>query len=442
MAVEGVVTVSASLLDASRRRIVVQDATGGIEVLLPKDVTAPGIGARIRVTGSVGTAYGAPRLRATEVDRRGSAHVPAALRIVGPLTTAHTWRLVTVSGRVESVRKLGERWRAEIAVGTQRHVVVAQPGAHIPITALGEGGTAEVVGVVRPANPSASDRRPNILPRSTRDVRRGSAGSGASAADGAAGGRSVPGGDTAATDPMGAATLDGATDADLVDLASLDGSVVRVGGLVVDLGPDGFTLDDGTATGRVILAGAAAEWIDLVEPGDAINVVGRVTALPDGEFAVVVEDPATIALGSALGGADPATTPEPLLAGRFPRRVLGPGGRHRRRLDRSAGGGRGSRRSPCGQPAVAGRDGAPATPCTTPARGPHGRPSGVDRRSGGRRPHRDRPPDEDLRSARAWPEHGSRTAIGPPIRAYARLTRAKTRDYPRPSFAPAKQARA
>ena len=140
---------------------------------------------------------------------------------------------------------------------------------------------------------------------------------------------------------MGAAALDGATDADLVDLASLDGSVVRVGGLVVDLGPDGFTLDDGTATGRVVLAGAAAEWIDLVEPGDAINVVGRVTAQPDGEFAVVVEDPATIALGSALGGADPATTPEPLSPAASDGRVLGPGGRHRRRLDRSAGGGRG-----------------------------------------------------------------------------------------------------
>ena len=50
----------------------------------------------------------------------------------------------------------------------------------------------------------------------------------------------------------------------------------------------------------------------LVEPGDAINVAGRVTAQPDGELAVVVEDPATIALGSALGAADPATTPEPL----------------------------------------------------------------------------------------------------------------------------------
>ena len=78
VAVEGVVTVSASLLDASRRRIVVQDATGGIEVLLPKDVSAPGVGARIRVTGSMGTAYGAPRLRATEVDRRGSARRPGS----------------------------------------------------------------------------------------------------------------------------------------------------------------------------------------------------------------------------------------------------------------------------------------------------------------------------------------------------------------------------
>ncbi len=62
-----VVTAPASLLDATGRRIVVGDGTGAIEVLLPKDVPAPGVGTRIRLTGRVGVAYGAPRLRA-EID--------------------------------------------------------------------------------------------------------------------------------------------------------------------------------------------------------------------------------------------------------------------------------------------------------------------------------------------------------------------------------------
>ena len=34
-----------------------------------------------------------------------------------------------------------------------------------------------------------------------------------------------------------------------VDLVTAVGQQVRVGGLVVDLRPDGFTLDDGTAVG-------------------------------------------------------------------------------------------------------------------------------------------------------------------------------------------------
>ena len=99
VAIEGVVTASTSLLDAIGRRIVAQDSTGAIEVLLPKETGAPGIGARIRAIGTVGTAYGAPRLRATSVERRGSAAVPTPLRIAGPLTSAHTWQLVAISGR-------------------------------------------------------------------------------------------------------------------------------------------------------------------------------------------------------------------------------------------------------------------------------------------------------------------------------------------------------
>ena len=303
VAIEAVVTAGATLLDSSGRRIVVQDATGAIELLLPKDVSAPPIGARVRATGRVGKAYGAPRLRADTIDRRGSAALPAPLRLQGPVTASHAWRLVTVTGRVDGVRKLGERWRAELAVGIAKLVVLGQPGARIPNTALTEGRVAEIVGIVRPAYPTASDKRPSILPRSTADVRQSGA---ATAAVGAA---------TAARD--GVATTyaspapsasEAVVDADLADLATLVGSTVRVGGLVQDLGADGFTLDDGTATGRIVLTGTATDVLDLVEPGDAINATGRVAEPTDEGPVVVVDDPANLALGSDLGG---ATAPAP-----------------------------------------------------------------------------------------------------------------------------------
>jgi hypothetical protein len=100
-------------------------------------------------------------------------------------------------------------------------------------------------------------------------------------------------------------------DADLVDLGSLIGSAVRVGGLVVELAADGFTLDDGTATGRVVLRGTAADLLDLVEPSDAINATGRVERTPADELVVVVDDPAGIVLGSGLDALDGPASPAP-----------------------------------------------------------------------------------------------------------------------------------
>ncbi|MGZ9161017.1 MAG: hypothetical protein ACXW4T_07600, partial [Candidatus Limnocylindrales bacterium] len=205
----------------------------------------------------------------------------------------HTWRLVTISGRLDDVRKLGDRWRAEAVLGSQRVVVVGQPGARIPIDTLEEGRTAELTGIVRPPYPSATDRRPTLLPRSAADVRVDSAG--ASAAGSGTRKPAAPA-SQAAANPVGPLV----PDVDLADLASVVGADVRVGGLVVDLRPTGFTLDDGTAIGSVVLAGSAADWIGLIEPGDAINVRGRVDRI-DGDLAVLVEDPAAIVLGSALG---------------------------------------------------------------------------------------------------------------------------------------------
>jgi hypothetical protein len=307
VAIDAVVTAPSTLLDSSGRRIVVQDASAAVEILLPKDGHAPSVGTRVRAIGRMGSAYGAPRLRAESVDARGRATVPAPLRVTGQLTATHTWRLVSIGGRVEGVHKLGDRWRAEIVVGAQRLVVVGQPGSGIASTALVEGRIGDVVGIVRPAYPSASDRRPSVLPRSRADIRL----SGATPTSGLAsvGGGSattvtsgdVSGGQAAASlDPALAA----APDADLADLDGLIGQTVRVGGLVVELRPTGFTLDDGTAVGVITLSGEAAETLVLIEPGDAINVIGRVARV-DGAVSVIVDDPAAIALGSALDGLGP-----------------------------------------------------------------------------------------------------------------------------------------
>jgi uncharacterized protein YdeI (BOF family) len=303
IAIDAVVTAPATLLDASGRRIVVQDGSGAVEILLPKDVKAPTVGARVHAIGRIGSAYGAPRLRASAVERRGSGSVPAPLRIAGPLTAAHTWRLVSLGGRVEDVKKLGDRWRAEVVVGAQRLVVVGQPGSRIPSSALVEGRTAEVIGIVRPAYPSASDRRPSVLPRSAGDIRLGAA----TAATGSNASAGSPGPSTAPGSTSVSANVPAAPDANLVDLAAHLDQVVRVGGLVVDLGRTGFTLDDGSATGRIELIGPAADLLALIEPDDAINVVGLVRTVEGGEVAVVVDDPGAITLGSALDGNVAAT---------------------------------------------------------------------------------------------------------------------------------------
>jgi hypothetical protein len=238
----------------------------------------------------------------------------------GALTDAHIWRLVALSGRVEDVRKLGDRWRAEVIVGSQRILVVGQPGAGIPAASVVEGRAIRLVGIVRRAFPSASDRRPSLLPRSPADVEAGSAGAASSGSGSGSGGSGSSGGSAGSGGSVGSAPAGGfggpgaggapgsavVPDADLADLAASAGLVVRVGGLVTELTADGFRLDDGTAIGRVVLAGPAADQRPLIEPGDAINVTGRVARLDDGSFGVVVDDAAAIGLGSdPLAGAVP-----------------------------------------------------------------------------------------------------------------------------------------
>jgi hypothetical protein len=183
-----------------------------------------------------------------------------------------------------------------------------------------EGHPIDVTGIVRPAYPSASDRRPTLLPRSRGDIAvQGGATAGgsvtattpsvATAPGNEAGGNDAGGTTASGSQPAATATTAGVPDADLADLASLVGTMVRVGGLVIDVRLDGFVLDDGTAHAPVVLRDEAADWIPLIEPDDAINVTGRIERLDDGVLAVVATDPAAIVLGSDPDAAGASASP-------------------------------------------------------------------------------------------------------------------------------------
>ena len=171
VAVDGVVTAPATLLDATGRRIVIQDRSAAIEVLLPTGASAPPVATRLHVEGTVKRAYGAPRLQATKVTLRGSGAAPAPVVLRTEPGEGHEWQLVRINGPVASVHKLGDRWRAEIRLGGQLVVVVGQAGAGIAADTLAEDRIATVTGIVRRPYPTASDQRFTILPRNPADVR-------------------------------------------------------------------------------------------------------------------------------------------------------------------------------------------------------------------------------------------------------------------------------
>jgi hypothetical protein len=95
----------------------------------------------------------------------------------------------------------------------------------------------------------------------------------------------------------------------LIDLALHVDETVRVGGIVVDVAPDGITLDDGTAPARVVVEPGAAGLARVLERGDAINATG-VPEGREGEVVLVVRDPAGLVLVGGLGD-DGAGSPAP-----------------------------------------------------------------------------------------------------------------------------------
>ncbi len=299
--VEGVVTVNRDLLDGSGRRTVLEDATGAIELYLAAPDASVKAGVRVRATGIVARAWGAPRLRVTAQRVLGSRTPVAHALDVAP-GAATEWRLVRVRGTIAELHRSGDRWTAELAAGRLRLLVAGLAGSGIPSTDIGVGRTATIVGIVKRPYPTAKDRRFSILPRSP--GRRGDDRE-----------RSVPAtgrwrGNHAAAPPAPgasqASTAAGSPSADApdVELRDLDAhlGVDRAGGRTRERRRDrtSSALTTALRPPGVVLEQAAADLAALLAPGDAVNVNG-VPEERDG-LVLVVSDPAGLVLLGDLGG--------------------------------------------------------------------------------------------------------------------------------------------
>jgi hypothetical protein len=235
----------------------------------------------VRVVGTVGRAYGAPRLTAATLTVLGRATAPDPATLAGPPSVALEWRLVIIEGTVTDQRRLGDRWRAEVGATAGSIPVAGLPGAGILATALVEGSRVRIVGIVRRPNPAATDQHFVVVPRSPADIRV-LAGASASGLSQAASGRgsSGPGASSSAASRQAgtAAGIAAPVSADVANLAGLAGRAVRVGGLVVAVDATGLVLDDGTGTVRLDLAAEVRSLLSLLGPGDAVGAAGVVAS--------------------------------------------------------------------------------------------------------------------------------------------------------------------
>ena len=328
--VDGVVTTKPGLLDSSGERVTIQDSTAAVLLRLPAN-TSVSVGQKVRVTGAMGTYYGAPQLTASTLTSSGQATVSTIKVSSAPIAPALEWRLVSVQGTVDNVQKDGDSWRADLKVGTGTIPIVGIDRSGIPSTALVEGRSATVTGIVKRAYPTATDQRLAVVPRGSGDITLG--GSVASPVPGSSasprpnpsgpgntlrpigsGGISVrptfgvDNGDPAQT-PGSVLSLSGAGYAVISSLAEHIGGTVRIGGRVTAIANDVVTVDDGTGEAYVRLTGEAASLVDQLHPGMLVNVTGLVGRTAAGSIEVVVDSasdvslipaPATLAAVSAL----------------------------------------------------------------------------------------------------------------------------------------------
>jgi hypothetical protein len=299
--IEVTVTAGASLLDASGRRIVGQDRSGAIEILLPTGTEPAAPGTRLRIIGTKGLAWGAPRIAASEVAKLAERASIQPLTLRRAPAERDEWLLVRISGEVAKVTRIGERWRAELTLADGTAALVqGQSGAGIASTSIVVGKRIAVTGIVRRPYPTASDRRFGVLPRSTSDIDGlgGGAGAGSGAGAGAAGAPPDGGAGTSAAARAAASHAAITPDTDLATLADVVGQRVKVGGLVARVAEDGFDLDDGTALARVELRGDMRALLPHLHMGEAVAATGVVELLAGAPVVVVDDEGALVRVGT------------------------------------------------------------------------------------------------------------------------------------------------
>ena len=296
--VEATVTATAGLLDIDGPTIVVDDGVGAVAAILPDGAKSPGVGMRVHVSGKVGSWEGGPTILATRVESEGELRVVEPYQVTGALGALDEWRLAWICGRIQRITHAGTRWRVEVLVDGQVVVVLGEPAAGISIASSSVGRLALVTGIVRRSTSSSAEFQ--LLPRSPLDMRVGPAA--VATVDPA-----VPASENGAGVSVVAAGSGGPGDGAIAinSLAGYVGRDVTVVGLVTATADGEVTIDDGT--GEVRVGGAnAAEALSLLEPGDAVEVKGRVAQ--DDRGLLILADATSIVV---LPGGDAAASNGP-----------------------------------------------------------------------------------------------------------------------------------
>lgn len=305
IAIVGVVTSKAGLIDAEGRRVTVQDRSGAILVRYPAGVRPARVGSVIRAVGEVGTWFDARQLEAEKPPRRKRGGTARATPIERPPAEADEWRLVRVVVRITDIERDGDTWRAEAELADGAGLpIVGLAGSGIDGDLLEPGRSARITGIVKRAHPSATDQRFAVAPRSRKDIRLGRVtrvddDGGDAAGDGA----DRDGDDFAAAGASGGDVLA----ATLGSLDGLEDRLVRVGGRVEQVAERRLTLDDGTARGSLRLADTAGRLDAAVRVGEVVNAIGRVQRHQQRGAEVVVGSVADVRRAADLARAGTAT---------------------------------------------------------------------------------------------------------------------------------------
>lgn len=296
VSITGVVTARPGLLDADAQRVTIQDSTAAILVRLPADFDTQS-GRRLKLTGAVGTYYGAPQLTAAQAADQGAAQAETTQLGSAPIGPALEWRLVTVTGTVEAVHRDGDAWRAELTLSGGGIPIVGLERSGIASTALEAGRKATITGIVKRAYPTASDQRLQIVPRNAADISLGAAQPSARPPGPTSHPQSTPR-STAhpSSRPPGSPGTTG------------PGSQLLVGGTVTSVDGTSVVLTDASGESTIELVGDAAPLAATLSVGDLVNARGTLTS--DGH--VIVDNPGDLVRLSADGATRAPQTANPV----------------------------------------------------------------------------------------------------------------------------------